>query len=115
MSNSNTASNPHLALPVDYSAQVQHAALKKWVSEMVALAQPHEVYWCDGSEEEYNLMCRRLVAAGTFIPLNAEKRPTAMPAFLTPAMWLVSRTAPTSARNAKKTPVLPTIGWTPPP
>ncbi len=85
MSNSNTASNPHLALPVDYSAQVQHAALKKWVSEMVALAQPHEVYWCDGSEEEYNLMCRRLVAAGTFIPLNAEKRPNSYACFSDPS------------------------------
>ncbi|NBU71997.1 MAG: phosphoenolpyruvate carboxykinase (GTP), partial [Bacteroidetes bacterium] len=85
MSHSNNPSNSHLALPVDYAAQVQHPALLKWISEMVALAQPNQVYWCDGSEEEYNLMCRRLVAAGTFIPLNAEKRPNSFACFSDPS------------------------------
>ena len=54
---------------------VQHTELKNWVSEMVELCQPDDVYWCDGSPSEYETMCERLIASGTFIRLNAEKRP----------------------------------------
>jgi phosphoenolpyruvate carboxykinase (GTP) len=42
---------------------------------MADLCQPDEVYWCDGSQQEYDEMCNRLVEAGTFIRLNPEKRP----------------------------------------
>ncbi|MBM7845977.1 phosphoenolpyruvate carboxykinase (GTP) [Herpetosiphon giganteus] len=56
-------------------AYVRNQELKRWVDEMVALCKPDDVYWCDGSDEEYALMCGRLVESGTFIPLNPEKRP----------------------------------------
>lgn len=56
-------------------AYVRNQELKRWVEEMVALCKPDDVYWCDGSDEEYALMCGRLVESGTFIPLNPEKRP----------------------------------------
>jgi phosphoenolpyruvate carboxykinase (GTP) len=42
---------------------------------MAALCKPDAVYWCDGSEEEYQAMCDKLVAAGTFVKLNEKKRP----------------------------------------
>lgn len=74
-----------LELPKDYSANVKHQALKSWVDEMAALAQPDQVYWCDGSEEEYQRMCERLVAAGTFIRLNPEKRPNSFACFSDPS------------------------------
>jgi len=54
---------------------VRNSALQAWVREMVELCKPDEVYWCDGSQSEYDLMCGRLVEAGTFIPLNPQKRP----------------------------------------
>jgi len=49
--------------------------LLKWVDEMAALCKPDKVYWCDGSEEEYNRMAADLVANGTFRRLNDELRP----------------------------------------
>ncbi len=50
-------------------------SLLAFVEEAVALCQPDAVYWCDGGQEEYDRLCQELVAAGTFSPLEADKRP----------------------------------------
>jgi len=48
-----------------------HAALHEWVTAMVALCQPKQVQWCDGSEQEAAALRALLVAQGTFEPLAA--------------------------------------------
>ncbi|MEM9288806.1 MAG: phosphoenolpyruvate carboxykinase (GTP) [Pseudomonadota bacterium] len=53
----------------------QHQALNDWVQSVADMTKPEAVYWCDGSEAEYQSMCDALVASGTFIKLNEEKRP----------------------------------------
>jgi phosphoenolpyruvate carboxykinase (GTP) len=61
----------HLNAP----AHVKHARLLAWVADMAALCKPDAIYWCDGSDDEYQRLCDQLVKAGTFIKLNEAKRP----------------------------------------
>ena len=49
--------------------------LLAWVEEVAALCEPDAIEWCDGSEEEAERLNRLLVEKGTFVPLDAEKRP----------------------------------------
>ena len=49
--------------------------LLRWVEEMATLCEPDAVHWFDGSEEEYELLCKQLVDAGTVEPLDPAKRP----------------------------------------
>ena len=60
---------------VKFPDRVKNKRLKAWVAEVASLTKPDAVYWCDGSETEYNELCNELVAAGTFTRLNPEKRP----------------------------------------
>jgi phosphoenolpyruvate carboxykinase (GTP) len=61
-------------LTLNQPAYVKNARLIAWVSDMVALCKPAQVYWCDGSDAEYQRLCQQLVDAGTFKKLNPAKR-----------------------------------------
>jgi phosphoenolpyruvate carboxykinase (GTP) len=60
---------------LDAPPAIQHKKLVAWVDEMAKLCKPDQVYWCNGSEAEYNRLCEEMVASGTFIKLNPELRP----------------------------------------
>jgi phosphoenolpyruvate carboxykinase (GTP) len=60
---------------VEIPSYVKNEKAGRWVREMAALCKPDVVYWCDGSQAEYDRMCETLVGAGTFTRLNPEKRP----------------------------------------
>jgi phosphoenolpyruvate carboxykinase (GTP) len=59
--------------------------LLEWVDEWSAVFQPDAVEWCDGSDEEYQEICRLLVEAGTFEPLDETLRPNSFLARSDPA------------------------------
>ena len=57
------------------TATINNAKLEAWVKEWAEIFAPDAIHWCDGSAEEYDTLCRSLVAAGTFERLNDAKRP----------------------------------------
>ncbi|MCC5931220.1 MAG: phosphoenolpyruvate carboxykinase (GTP) [Cyclobacteriaceae bacterium] len=69
----------------DSTGSVKNKKLLIWVQEMADLCKPDSVYWCDGSQEEYDKLCNDLVKKGTFIRLNAEKRPNSFACFSDPS------------------------------
>jgi phosphoenolpyruvate carboxykinase (GTP) len=62
-------------LNLNSPAYVRNARLIAWVADMAALCKPDAIHWCDGSDEEYDRLCGKLVEAGTFRKLDPVKRP----------------------------------------
>jgi len=62
-------------VPNQTKAPTTNRRLINFVDDAVALCEPTRVHWCDGSAEEYDLLCQLLVDAGTFERLSEAKRP----------------------------------------
>ncbi len=57
------------------AAQSSNENLNSWVAQWTKVLQPDDVYWCDGSQNEYDSLCGALVKSGTFTKLDEVKRP----------------------------------------
>ena len=57
------------------SGTTNNQRLQQWVSDWAEILQPDDIYWCDGTADEYERLCQRLVASGTFTKLDDAKRP----------------------------------------
>ncbi|HEY0694255.1 MAG TPA: phosphoenolpyruvate carboxykinase (GTP), partial [Kribbella sp.] len=66
---------PNTAQPHPTGAPTKHAGLLAWVAEVAALTQPDRIHWVDGSEQEYARLTEELIAAGTLVRLNDERKP----------------------------------------
>ncbi|MGF1597793.1 MAG: phosphoenolpyruvate carboxykinase (GTP) [Acidimicrobiales bacterium] len=67
------------------TAPTTNTELMSWVSEWAEILQPHDIYWCDGSEEEYQRLADELVATGTFTKLDEGELPNSYLALSDPA------------------------------
>ncbi len=70
---------------MEFPNYVQHDKLKSWVREVAEMCTPEAVHWCDGSQEEYDHLCKIMVSGGTFTRLNPEKRPNSFLAMSDPS------------------------------
>ncbi|MBP8609531.1 MAG: phosphoenolpyruvate carboxykinase (GTP) [Smithellaceae bacterium] len=50
--------------------EVRNKRLKNWVDEIVRICLPDDVYWCDGSKEEYDRLMSRMVKNGAAVALK---------------------------------------------
>jgi phosphoenolpyruvate carboxykinase (GTP) len=65
-------------------AQTSNRKLIDWVDHWAGILQPAAIEWCDGSADEYDRLCRELVAGGTFERLSDAKRPNSFLALSDP-------------------------------
>jgi phosphoenolpyruvate carboxykinase (GTP) len=72
-------------MTIAMTAPTTNTKLLNWVSEWAEVLQPDEIYWCDGSAEEYDRFAEDLVDTGTFHKLNDELLPNSYLALSDPA------------------------------
>ncbi|MBN1303204.1 MAG: phosphoenolpyruvate carboxykinase (GTP) [Anaerolineales bacterium] len=60
---------------IKFPEYITNSRVKTWIQEMADLCKPDTVYFCDGTQAEYDHICQTLVESGTFIRLNEDKRP----------------------------------------
>ncbi|MEZ4314019.1 MAG: phosphoenolpyruvate carboxykinase (GTP) [Polyangiaceae bacterium] len=66
---------PVPALEIPFPDALKNENVRAWIRELVALCKPEQVYFCDGTDEEYDRLCQKMVDTGTLRRLNPEKRP----------------------------------------
>jgi phosphoenolpyruvate carboxykinase (GTP) len=70
-----TADTASTSTETNQNAPTTHQGILDWVTEVAELTQPDRIHWCTGSDEEWVELTDALVASGTFIRLNEEKKP----------------------------------------
>ena len=85
-------------------------SLLEWVDSWAKVLTPDSIHWCDGSQEEYDVLAASMVEQGTLIPLNEAKRPNSFWPDPTLVMSLALRTGHSFAAMILPMPETTTIG-----
>lgn len=98
---------------IEFPSELVHQNVKDWIVSLVEQCQPEKVYFCDGSEEEYQRLCELLVEQRTFKRLNEQLRPNSFLAWSDPGdvARVEDRTFICSRREQDAG---PTNNWVPP-
>src|ERR1700720_2826192 len=65
------ATAPHLVT----SLESMNRDVSAWVNEVARLTQPERIYWCEGSQPEFQAIERELIASKELLPLNPQSFP----------------------------------------
>lgn len=57
-----------------WSSKIMNPYVTSWITEFSSLVTPDNIHVCSGSDEEYDRLAAELVASGSFLPLNVEKK-----------------------------------------
>lgn len=90
---------------------VKHPALLKWVEETAQMTEPESIYWCDGSQDEYDRLMAQMVEIGMATPLT--KRPNSF-LFRSDPSDVARVEARTFISTANKADAGPTNNWVAP-
>ncbi len=94
-----TTERTHSSIPGLEPAPTRHKRLVDWVDDIAALTKPDRVYWCDGSDAEWERLTDELVAPGTLKRLNSGQAPQ-----------LLLRRLRSARRRARRKPHLHLLG-----
>jgi phosphoenolpyruvate carboxykinase (GTP) len=72
-------------MKIKFPTCVRNERARKWIERVAALCKPDAVYFCDGSQQEYDRLCEQMVRNGTFRRLNPSKRPNSFLALSEPS------------------------------
>jgi phosphoenolpyruvate carboxykinase (GTP) len=61
--------------PLAYIHASMPTPLEQWVDEVARITRPRDVYWCDGSDAEYQRLTQEMLATGTLLALNQMEYP----------------------------------------
>jgi phosphoenolpyruvate carboxykinase (GTP) len=56
----------------------EHEGIRSWVQKVAKLTQPDAIEYCDGSAEEWDRLVAKMVASGTLLQLNPQKKPNSV-------------------------------------
>ncbi|CAG9460163.1 unnamed protein product [Pedinophyceae sp. YPF-701] len=69
----------------DLELYTSNRQLRAWLKQMIALCEPEKLYFCDGSQRQWDALTEFMCQSGTLIRLNEQLRPNSFLARSDPA------------------------------